>query len=130
MPFLPPDASQACGAMNRHGEPCRNWPARRSTGVRRRCRFHGGHSLKGRAHPGFTHGYRSRVLREVAEIWQKGAVFSLWEAIVLTEQVREKRAELVALVHTLEEIKMAGMTNAELRAYLRLPLSPCDVVLR
>src|SRR5439155_488514 len=83
-----PDASQACGARNRHGEPCKNWPARRSRGVRRRCRFHGGHSLRSIAHPGYTHGYRSRVLREVAEILQKGAVLSFWDDIVLTKQVR------------------------------------------
>ena len=130
MPFLHPDATHACGALNRHGEPCKNWPARRSTGVQRRCRFHGGHSLKGTVHPGFTHGYRSRVLREVAAIMQKGAVMSLWEALVVSEQVRAKRAELVALVYTIEAIKMQGMTTAELRAYLRLPLSPGDVVLR
>src|SRR5712691_7297138 len=92
MPFLQPDASQACGARNRHGEPCKNWPARQSRGVRRRCRFHGGHSLRSIAHPGYTHGYRSRVLREVAEILQKGAVLSFWDNIVLTKQVREKRA--------------------------------------
>ena len=130
MPFLQPDASQACGARNRHGEPCKNWPARRSRGVRRRCRFHGGHSLRSIAHPGYTHGYRSRVLREVAEILQKGAVLSFWDDIVLTKQVREKRAELVALVRTIDELKMADRTDGEIRAYLGLPLSPCDVVLR
>ena len=62
-------------------------------------------------HPGYTHGYRSRVLREVAEILQKGAVLSFWDDIVLTKQVREKRAELVALVRTIEE--MQGMTKVE-----------------
>jgi len=66
----------------------------------------------------------------VAAIMQKGAVMSLWEALVVTEQVRAKRAELVALVQTMEAIKMQGLTTAELRAYLRLPLSPGDVVLR
>ena len=129
MPFLQPDASQACGARNRHGEPCKNWPARQSRSLKRRCRFHGGHSLRSIAHPGYTHGYRSRVLREVAEILQKGAVLSFWDDIVLTKQVREKRAELVALVRTIEELKMADRTEAEIRAYLGLPLSPCDVVI-
>ena len=129
MPFLHPDASQACGARNRHGEPCKNWPARQSRSLKRRCRFHGGHSLRGTVHPGFKHGYRSRVLREVAEILQKGAVLSFWDDIVLTKQVREKRAELVALVRTIEELKMADRTEAEIRAYLGLPLSPCDVVI-
>jgi hypothetical protein len=46
----------------------------------------------------------------------------------LTALVREKRAELVALVCTIEE--MHRMTTAELRASLGLPLSPDDAVRR
>lgn len=128
MPFPQPDESQACGAMNRQGEPCKNWPARRSTGVQRRCRFHGGHSLKGTVHPGFKHGYRSRSLRELGAFLDRMARISIFDAFRLTALVREKRAELVALVLTLEE--MQGMTTAEIRTYLGLPLSPCDVMIR
>ena len=129
MPFLQPDASQACGARNRHGEPCKNWPARQSRSLKRRCRFHGGHSLRGTVHPGFKHGYRSRVLREVRELFHRWAMFSLGDLVRLTALVRDKRAEFVALVRTIEELKMADRTEAEIRAYLGLPLSPCDVVI-
>lgn len=128
MPFLQPDASQSCGARNRHGEPCKNWPARQSRSLQRRCRFHGGYSLQGMAHPGFTHGKRTRGLREVFAKFRAAQDMSWLDMLRLTALVREKRAELVALVCTLEE--MQGMTTAEIRAYLGLPLSPCDVVLR
>ena len=126
MSFSRPDEHQACGATNRHGGPCKNWPARRSGGVKRRCRFHGGHSLTGMAHPGYKHGYRSRITRELGEVFHRQARFDLQEAVHLNTLVREKRAELIALVRTIEEIKLEGMTNAEIRAYLRLPLNAFD----
>jgi hypothetical protein len=81
------------------------------------------------AHPSWRHGYRSRLFREIGEMMQKGARLSMEDAIGLTMLVREKRAELVALVRAIEGIKMADMTDAEIRAYLRLPLSRCDAVI-
>jgi hypothetical protein len=130
MPIPRPTPEQACGARNRHGEPCKNWPARISTSVKRRCRFHGGRSITGMVHPSWRHGYRSRLFRELGEMVQKGARFSMEDAILLTRLVRDKRAELTALVRAIEGIKMESMTDAEIRAYLGLPLSPCDVVIR
>jgi len=128
MSFPWPDEHQACGATNRHGEPCKNWPSRRSRSLRRRCRFHGGHSLQGITHPGFTHGKRTRGLREVFAQFRAAQDMSWVDMLRLTALVRAKRAELVALVLTIEE--MQGMTKAEIRAYLGLPLSPCDVMIR
>jgi hypothetical protein len=57
-----------CGARNRQGEPCRNAP---SMG-RSRCRFHGGHTPVGAAHPRFRTGRYSRYLpRRLAERFQE-----------------------------------------------------------
>ena len=93
--------------------------------MKRRCRFHGGHSLEGIAHPRFTHGKRTRGLREVFAKIRAAADLSWYDMLRLSALVRQKRAELVALVLTIEE--MQGMIKAEIRAYLGLPLSPCDV---
>jgi hypothetical protein len=124
MSFPRPDAQEACGARNRHGEPCKNWPSRYSHSLKRRCRFHGGQSLEGTAHPGFTHGTRTRGLREVAAKLRAAHDMSWLDHVRLTALVRAKRAELVALVLTIEE--MQRMTKAEIRAYLGLPLSSHD----
>jgi hypothetical protein len=126
MSFPRPDAHQTCGATNRHGQPCKNWPARQSRSLKRRCRFHGGHSPHGLAHPRFRHGRRTRALREVAAQFRAAGDLSWEDLYQVTKLVREKRAELVALVCTIEEMKR--MTKAEIRVYLGLPLSPDDAV--
>ena len=48
-------ALEKCGARTRSGEPCRNARMR----GRRRCRMHGGRSLRGFAHPSIRHGLYS-----------------------------------------------------------------------
>lgn len=128
MPVPQPTPEQACGATNRQGKPCKNWPAHRSTGVKRRCRFHGGHSLQGLAHPGYRHGFRSRSLRALGEIVRRGELISIGRASVLTRLVQAKRSELVTLASAIADVE--GMTRAEIREYLGLPLSPGDVVIR
>jgi hypothetical protein len=81
------------------------------------------------AHPSYVHGLRCRVLRELDEVLHTRVRFSIEEAAMLTEIVRAKRAELVALVRTIEGIKLAGMTDTEIQAYLGLRRSSCDVVI-
>jgi hypothetical protein len=48
-------APRRCGAMTRDGDPCKNWAMRPS----KRCRMHGGKSLKGIASPHYKHGLYS-----------------------------------------------------------------------
>jgi hypothetical protein len=43
-----------CGARTRSGLPCKNSPL--LGGVGQRCKFHGGMSLTGAAHPNWKHG--------------------------------------------------------------------------
>src|SRR6185295_472187 len=45
-----------CGAQTRSGERCQNYPVSGS----KRCRMHGGASLKGAAHPRWKHGKYSK----------------------------------------------------------------------
>jgi len=60
-----------CGARNRHGKPCSNFPAHGRT----RCRFHGGASTGPRTKEGLvkaaanlrTHGFYSRLLPAVPD---------------------------------------------------------------
>jgi hypothetical protein len=49
-----------CGAKKRNGQPCTQYPV---TG-KKRCRMHGGTSLRGIAHPAYRHGRFSKVLPE------------------------------------------------------------------
>jgi hypothetical protein len=60
-----------CGAKNRKGEPCKNSPIR----GRNRCKFHGGSSPRGLAHPRTKHMKYSRdiVSRELAERYEQAS---------------------------------------------------------
>jgi len=84
--------------------------------------------LQGLAHPGYRHGFRSRSLRALGEIVRRGELISIGRASVLTRLVQAKRSELVTLVSAIAEVE--GMTRADIREYLGLPLSPGDVVIR
>jgi hypothetical protein len=55
------NAAPRCGAKRRNGEPCRKAAMANGSG---RCRLHGGASLRGKHHPGFKHGDRSKEARE------------------------------------------------------------------
>jgi len=59
---------------------------------------------------------------------RRGELISIGRASVLTRLVQAKRSELVTLVSAIAEVE--GMTRADIREYLGLPLSPGDVVIR
>lgn len=53
-------SKKICGAKNRRGGKCTLPPMPNG-----RCRFHGGMSLVGPAHPGYKHGRRSILLKDI-----------------------------------------------------------------
>src|SRR5262245_10476303 len=111
MPFPRPNAHEACGATNRHGEPCKNWPARMSTSAKRRCRFHGGHSRQGMAHPGYQHGLRSRALRDLAAYLHRRAQIDRVDYIAMHELCKLKRRELYALLKAVAEARWEALPD-------------------
>ena len=59
------NAAPRCGAKRRDGGSCRKAALANGSG---RCRLHGGASLRGKDHPGFKHGERSKeAIEERAE---------------------------------------------------------------
>jgi len=75
-----------CGAKTRKGTPCKNPPLENG-----RCRFHGGKSLGGVAHPNFKHGRYSKYLNDddVLESYAAGLadpdLLSLRDNLALTD---------------------------------------------
>lgn len=65
-------SSERCGAMNRSGNGrCRQPPAPRALASKTpRCRFHGGHSLRGPDHPGWIDGRTSIYADNAPEVLQ------------------------------------------------------------
>ena len=105
MPVPRPTPEQACGARNRNGEPCKNWPARTSRSRKRRCRFHGGASLQGMAHPGYQHGFRSRALRDLAVCLHRGAQIECIDYMAMHDLCKLKRRELYALLQAVADAR-------------------------
>ena len=93
MPFVagqPPyyaAPERRCTAMSKQARRrCRQLAA---TGTDK-CRFHGGRSLRGRAHPAWRHGERSqRGIAEMRYVNRLGLAMQMWEK---AETEREKQA--------------------------------------
>jgi hypothetical protein len=115
MPFRRPNKHEACGATNRNGEPCKNWPARTSRSRKRRCRFHGGVSLQGMAHPGYQHGLRSRALCDLAVYLHRGAQIERLDYIAMHELYKLKRRELYALLRAIADARWEALPDDGVR---------------
>lgn len=64
------DGTPMCGAKNRRGEPCRQFPVK----GRSRCKFHGGRTPRGPSSPHYKHGFFSQVLpKELAKLVRRAA---------------------------------------------------------
>jgi hypothetical protein len=86
-----------------------------STSAKRRCRFHGGHSRQGMAHPGYQHGLRSRALRDLATYLHRGAQIDRIDYLAMHQLCQLKRRELYALLKAIAEARREALPDEGVR---------------